>query len=109
MDAKRVVVVEDHPLTRYVLRVFLADEPDIELAGECDGTGDVPSEVEAAHPDVVLLDYRLPVTRGDILTQQLKALRPNVKILGFSIDPDTGRPAMLSAGADGFLEKNENG
>ena len=43
MDAIRVFVVEDHPLTRYVLRVFLADEPDIELAGECDGTGDVGS------------------------------------------------------------------
>jgi DNA-binding NarL/FixJ family response regulator len=51
------VFVEDHALTRYVLRIFLTNESDVKLAGEYDGTGDVLADVEAAHPDAVLFDY----------------------------------------------------
>ena len=101
----RVFVVEDNPLTRYILRVYLCCESDIELAGECDGTGDVSSEVEATGPDVVLLDYRLPVVNGDILTQKIKKERPDLKVLGLSVDTECAGPAMLAAGADAFLAK----
>jgi DNA-binding NarL/FixJ family response regulator len=101
----RVFVVEDNPLTRYILRVYLCHESDIELAGECDGTGDVSSEVSATRPDVVLLDYRLPVVKGDVLTRQLKKAQPDVKVLAVSIDTKLGGPAMLAAGADAFLAK----
>lgn len=53
----RVLVVDDHALTRYVLRIFLTHESDVKFASEYDGTRDVLAEVDAAHPDAMLLDY----------------------------------------------------
>ena len=54
---------------------------------------------------MVLLDYRLPVAMGDVLARQLKTLRPELKVLGLSLDSEVGRSAMLAAGADAFLAK----
>jgi DNA-binding NarL/FixJ family response regulator len=54
---------------------------------------------------VVLLDYRLPVVKGDILTRELKKVRPDLKVLALSLDTELGGPAMLAAGADAFLAK----
>src|SRR5689334_21271816 len=56
----RVLVVDDHPVVRQGLRAFLDVQPDLTVVGEAaDGTGAVAA-AEELHPDVVLLDLRMP-------------------------------------------------
>lgn len=109
MGRIRVFVIDDHPVVREAFRYFLARESGLEFAGESDGTGDVCALVEAMQPEVVLMDYRLPVTTGDVLAGELKRMRPGLKILGISSDVESARQRMLAAGADGFLDKSEVG
>jgi DNA-binding NarL/FixJ family response regulator len=103
----RVFVVDDHWTIREGLRRLLEIEPQFEFAGESDGTGDVCSLVEAMHPDVVIMDFRLPVVEGDELTRRLKGILPHVQILGISFSDDSAQRRMIDAGADAFLPKTE--
>lgn len=109
MGGIRVFIIDDHPIVREALRYFLAREPDLEFAGESDGTGDVQALVDAMQPDIVLVDFRLPVTPGDVLAGDLKRAKPHLKVLGISTDTELGSLKMLAAGADGFLNKAEVG
>jgi len=109
MGGIRVFIIDDHPIVREALRFFLSREPDLEFAGESDGTGDVQALIEAMQPQVVLVDFRLPVTPGDVLAGELKKSRPDLKILGISTDVELGSLKMLAAGADGFLNKADVG
>ena len=106
MGSIRVFIIDDHPIFREAFRSWLAREPDLEYAGESDGTGDVYSLVHAMRPQVVVVDYRLPDAVGDVLTHELKTEDTELRVLGIS--SDTGaRDRMMAAGADAFLEKSE--
>lgn len=106
MHGIRVFIVDDHWIVREGLRRLIELDPHIEYAGESDGSGDVCSLVEAMHPDVVIMDFRLPDVEGDELTRRLKASVPHVRVLGISFSDQSAQPKMLAAGADAFLSKS---
>jgi DNA-binding NarL/FixJ family response regulator len=56
--------------------------------------------------DVILVDYRLGVAWGNDVTRQLKAVRPDVRVIGMSSD-EYAREKMLAAGADAFYSKSD--
>src|SRR5689334_12012237 len=69
----RVVIADDEPLAREGVRMFLADEPDVEIVAECaDGAATV-NRIEALRPDVVFLDVQMPRLNG---FEVLSALDP---------------------------------
>ena len=56
----RAVLVDDEPLARSRLRKFLAQEPDVEMVGECDNGPEAIECIRQRQPDVVFLDMQMP-------------------------------------------------
>lgn len=103
----RVVIVDDDALVRSGLSVILGSAPDIEVVGEAgDGHG-LEALVDAVHPDVVLMEIRMPKMDGLSATQHLTARPDHPKILVLTtFHLDEYIFGALEAGASGFLLKD---
>jgi DNA-binding NarL/FixJ family response regulator len=103
----RVLLVDDQSLLRMGFRMILDAEPDIEVVGEAaDGATGV-SMTSALHPDVVLMDVRMPGMNGIQATAAITAAAPAGKVLILTtFDLDEYVFAGLKAGASGFLLKD---
>jgi len=105
----RVLLVDDQALLRMGFRLILETEPDIEVAGEAaDGTAGV-AMAAALHPDVVLMDVRMPGMDGIEATRRItrSAATSTVRVLILTtFDLDEYVFAALRAGASGFLLKS---
>ena len=103
----RVLLVDDDPLVRSGLKLMLSGAEQIEVVGEVDdGRGVLPA-VDKHHPDVVLMDIRMPELDGiaatDLLRRQPQP--PQVLVLT-TFDADELVVRALRAGAAGFLLKD---
>lgn len=105
----RVLIADDEALIRSGLEVLLRHEPDFEVVGlAADGLNAVALAREI-HPDVVLMDIRMPGIDGLEATRRIIALPGNTdsKILILTtFDHDENVFAALRAGASGFLPKD---
>jgi DNA-binding NarL/FixJ family response regulator len=103
----RVLLVDDQSLLRMGFRLILEAEPDIEVVGEAaDGASGV-SMTAALHPDVVLMDVRMPGMDGIQATASIIAADPASKVLILTtFDLDQYVFAGLKAGASGFMLKD---
>jgi DNA-binding NarL/FixJ family response regulator len=103
----RVLLVDDQSLLRMGFRMILDAEPDIEVIGEAaDGATGVRM-TSALHPDVVLMDVRMPGMDGIQATASITAAGPDSKVLILTtFDLDEYVFAGLKAGASGFLLKD---
>jgi DNA-binding NarL/FixJ family response regulator len=103
----RVVLVDDQPLLRQGFRMILEAEPDIEVIAEA-GDGAAAAELAATyHPDVVLMDVRMPGTDGIEGTRRIVAGTPEVRVLVLTtFDLDAYVFGAIRAGASGFLLKD---
>jgi len=106
MERVRVLVVDDSPTTRAMLREALSLDDDIEVVGEANGGREAIAGADALEPDVVLLDVRMPEGDGVQAARHIAAQHPATKIvaLTWSDDPNTVRD-MLAAGAIGYVVK----
>lgn len=103
----RVLLVEDHVLTRIGLKTVLSRTNDIVVIGEADNGQDAIEKVEALSPDVVLMDVGMPVMDGIEAAGKLKVSHPSVNIVMLtSHDNDRDIFASLSAGAGGYCLKD---
>ena len=106
MGAQRVLVVDDDPDYRLLVRLALAPASGFEVVAEA---GDGAAAVVAAQreqPDVVLLDCRMPGTDAFDALPGLRAAAPEARIVLVSgHDPADLRLASRSAGAVGYLTK----
>jgi DNA-binding NarL/FixJ family response regulator len=103
----RVLLVDDQPLLRMGFRMILEAESDIAVVGEAaDGASGV-SMAAALHPDVVLMDVRMPGMDGIQATAAIVAAGPASKVLILTtFDLDQYVFAGLKAGASGFMLKD---
>ena len=103
----RVLLVDDDALVRSGLRMMLAGAPQIEVVGEADDGRGVLGAVDKHHPDVVLMDIRMPQLDGIEATRLLRAqpAAPEVIVLT-TFDADELVLRALRAGAAGFLLKD---
>jgi DNA-binding NarL/FixJ family response regulator len=110
VDRIRVVLVDDQQLVRTGLRRILADEEGFEVVAECVDGSEVAAAVATSHPDVVLMDVRMPRVDGAEATARLRRSpdAPPVLILT-TYDDDEVLAASLRAGAAGFLLKDAPG
>jgi RNA polymerase sigma factor (sigma-70 family) len=106
----RVVLADDQELVRAGFRVLIESAPDVEVVGEAsDGVGAV-RVVAQEHPDVVLMDVRMPGMNGIEATRRIRELEgsgPRVLILT-TFDLDEYVHQALRAGASGFLLKDSS-
>jgi DNA-binding NarL/FixJ family response regulator len=103
----RVLLVDDQSLLRMGFRLILEAEPDIEVCGEAGDGATGVSMASALHPDVVLMDVRMPGMDGIAATASISAADPAIKVLILTtFDLDQYVFTGLKAGASGFLLKD---
>jgi DNA-binding NarL/FixJ family response regulator len=100
----RVLLADDHPIVRDGLRGAFAGEPDIEVVGEAASGREALALVARHHPDVVLMDLRMPELDGVSAIRRLSAEHPRVRVLVLTTYDDV-LPA-IEAGATGYLLKD---
>ena len=103
----RVLLADDQPLIRAALVMVIADLPDIEVVGEA-GTGlEAVRMTRDLHPDVVVMDIRMPGMDGIGATRMIaKDGGPAHVIVLTTFDDDENVYNALRAGASGFLVKD---
>jgi DNA-binding NarL/FixJ family response regulator len=104
----RVLVVDDQALVRAGFRMILEAEPDLVVAGEAGDGEEALVQIESCHPDVVLMDVRMPGVDGiEAARRILRADDPAVKVIMLTtFDMDEYVYDALRAGASGFLLKD---
>ncbi len=106
----RVLLCEDHLITRQGIRRLLEDEKGIEVVGEASNGEEAIKLVNEVKPDVILMDVAMPKLNGIEATRQIKLINPQMNILILSAyDDDEYVFALLKAGANGYLLKNVSG
>jgi DNA-binding NarL/FixJ family response regulator len=106
----RVLIADDQRLMREGLRIILEDTPDVEVIGEADNGLIVTQIAESQHPDVILMDIRMPLLDGIEATERIcrqapQGLRPNILLLTTFDTPGLVVEGMR-AGAAGYLLKD---
>jgi len=108
MEKIRVVLADDHPITRAGIKKYLEKAPDIEVVGETSDGASVLALVKELVPDVLLLDMEMPGKKGVDVAQEMQELKIPVKILALSTYDDKQFIfGLLSTGAAGYLMKEE--
>lgn len=107
LDPIRVLVVDDHPVVRMGLGSMLDSQKGISVVGMVASGGEALSSLAKLHPDVVLMDLRMPEMDGVDAIIALRAADANIKILvltNYQMDEDIFK--ALQAGALGYLVKS---
>src|SRR6478609_8923954 len=103
----RVLIVEDHDLTREGLVYGIGKYPSIEIAGQAQNGEEAVKLAEELKPDVILMDFALPILNGIDATHQIKAKLPDIKILMLTSYNEQSKVfEAFSAGANGYCLKD---
>ncbi|MHB1522446.1 MAG: response regulator transcription factor [Candidatus Dormibacteria bacterium] len=106
----RVMLVDDHELVRDGLRAVLGASEEFEIVAEAADEAAAIRESERTSPDVVLMDVRLGSGSGIEATREIRARRPDTKVLMLtSFADDEALFASIMAGAAGYLLKQIRG
>ncbi len=110
----RVVIADDQELVRAGFAMVIGSQPDIQVVGQAGDGAQAVSLAESLHPDVVLMDVRMPGMDGLEATSRISALeaaagdapRKTRVIILTTFDLDEYVMAAINAGASGFLLKD---
>jgi DNA-binding NarL/FixJ family response regulator len=102
----RVLLADDQPLIRSGLRMLLDAEPDIAVVGEVSDGAAAVAEAARLHPDVAVLDIRMPVLTGVQATARIRADTGTAVLVLTTYNLDEIVYEALRAGAAGFLLKD---
>jgi DNA-binding NarL/FixJ family response regulator len=100
----QILIADDQPRARQSLRALLATWPAVDRVREASNGKEAVMSVEAAIPDVVVMDARMPDMDGIEATRLIKERWPLVKVVVWSIYPEYEADAQ-TAGADAFVTK----
>lgn len=102
----KIIVVDDHELTRFSLQLALSSQQNLQLVGLASNGQEAIKMVEAHHPDVVILDLQMPVLDGLSASNEIKALNPHTQIIAYSSWEDPQTEVMSqTARIDAFCSK----
>jgi DNA-binding NarL/FixJ family response regulator len=102
----RILIVDDHPAMRAGLTAVLRAEPGLVPLAAATSMDDTPAALNRTKPDVVVVDYHLPVGDGLLVCRMVKRHIPTPAVLLYSAyaDASLSIPAIL-AGVDGIVNK----
>jgi DNA-binding NarL/FixJ family response regulator len=103
----RLLIVDDHPVVRDGLRGILESSPEFRVVGEAGDGAEAVTRTEVLHPDVILMDLRMPGTDGVSAIKQLVQRGTTARILVLTTyDNDSDVVPAIEAGATGYLLKD---
>lgn len=88
----RVIIVDDHELTRFSLKILLSKQKDIQLVALASNGQQALTLCQQYHPDVVLLDLQMPVMNGFVTAEHIKQIAHNIQIIAYSSYIESNHP-----------------
>jgi DNA-binding NarL/FixJ family response regulator len=102
----RILVVEDHHVVRQGLMALLSVVDGVEVVGEAADGAEAVKQFSSKHPDVTLIDLRLPKMSGVEVIQHIRGGHPNARFIVLTTyDGDEDIYRALQAGARAYLLK----
>src|SRR5215470_1250969 len=106
----RLMLVDDHEVVRSGLRTMLEASGDVRVVAEARTVAEAIAEAERTRPDVIVMDVRLADGSGIVATREIRARRPETKVLMLtSFADDEALFASIMAGASGYVLKQIRG
>lgn len=103
----RLLLVDDQDLICQGLKAMLSLEPDLEVIGIANNGKVALEQVETLHPDVVLMDMKMPVMEGREATRLIRQSYPDISVLVLTtFDDDQYIADAMRSGAKGYLLKD---
>lgn len=107
---RRIVIVDDHPITRRGLTELINNEPDLVVCGEAENASSGLEAIKTLKPDLALVDITLPRKSGLVLIQDIVLWAPKTRVLVLSMhDESLYAERVLRSGGHGYIMKNEGG
>jgi DNA-binding NarL/FixJ family response regulator len=104
----KVFLVDDHPIVRQGVKLLVDQEPDMVVCGDADNAPAALKAIEAAQPDLAIVDISLRDSSGLELIKDLKIRCPKLLVLVLSMhDESFYAERVLRAGARGYITKDE--
>jgi DNA-binding NarL/FixJ family response regulator len=101
-----ILCVDDHPLVRKGIAAILANETDMKLVAEAGSGTEAVNAFRQFHPDITLMDLRMPGMDGIEATKQIRQIDAEAKIIALtSYDGDQEIYRALEAGVRGYILK----
>ena len=103
----RILIVDDHPITRDGLRTALNLTDDVEVVGAAASGEEAIEAVEDSKPDVIFMDVRMPGMNGIQATKVIRERHPETKVILFTVDESRASISeAIQAGVSGYLLKD---
>src|SRR5438552_3734681 len=107
-EAKRMVIVDDHPLFRKGLQELIHSDGSFAVCGEAGNASEAMEVIRKLHPDLVIVDLSLPGANGIELIKNIRAEFHKMPVLTLSMhDESLYALRALRAGAQGYVMKQE--
>jgi len=107
MPSIRILIVDDHPVTREGLHSALDLEDGVEVVGESASGEEAVEASTTLKPDIVFMDVRMPGMGGIEATKAIRQASPNSKVILFTVDETRASISeAIQAGVSGYLLKD---
>lgn len=105
---KRILIADDHDVTRHGVRSMLQDQDDIEICGEASNALEAILKAKKLGPDLIIMDLSMPGGGGFSAANKIRQARMHAKILLFTThqSPEIERMARI-AGFEGLVQKTD--
>lgn len=103
----RVLVVDDHELTRLTLQLAFSSQKNIQVVGLASNGKEAVEMVKSCYPDVIVLDLQMPVMDGWSASRQIKDISPKTQIIAYSsVEEKYFQETKALARVDAFCRKD---
>jgi two-component system, NarL family, response regulator DevR len=110
MAKQRILLVDDHEVVRLGLKALLEHHAQFEVVGEASSAKEAIEQVGRLHPDIVLMDIRLPGTSGIEACEEIIKQYPETRVVMLtSYAEDEMLFSAIRAGASGYILKQIGG
>jgi two-component system, NarL family, response regulator DevR len=110
MTKQRILLVDDHEVVRLGLKALLEHHTQFEVVGEASSAKEALEQVGRLHPDIVLMDIRLPGTSGIEACEEVIKQYPDTRVVMLtSYAEDEMLFSAIRAGASGYILKQIGG
>lgn len=102
----RILVADDHPMVRECISKILESQGDLQVVGTASNGVTAIEMSDALHPDVILMDYDMPLMDGVEATRRIRNDHPEISVIGLSVHESARiESTMRRAGAVAYCQK----